>query len=573
MCKKISFAFLTTLILAIVISCGTKNEDTAVQKRKAKGPVSYGGYFRFQSPQLFESLNPLEITNPYTRNITFQIFENLLRIDTKTMRPEPNLAKTITLDPTGKIYTLTIRDSVFFHDDPAFQGQERKLTVQDVKFSLEMACSNLPVNKAAFLLSSKIKGAKTFFNRSKRKMPKAGVPGIRVVNDSTLQIELVEPFSGFKEILAHPNLAIIAPEIYQAYGNEMGNHPVGTGPFCLKTQTDYQIELSRNERYWKRDKWSNRLPYLDGILVRFSDNKKNELNDFQSEKLDCVLDIPVDQINYLLGSLQDAQKGENVMHKVLSEPSMSMMFIGFACQSKEFSDVRVRRAFNMVVDRNLVVNQYLSGEGWPAKNGFIPPLDFFPNEDVQPLENNIEEARSLMSEAGYPNGKNFPELEVYVNGVIGDPNYNMTKGVIDQINEKLGTKIKVKVCTAKERDQAVASGKAKMWRAGWIADYPNPESFMSLFYSRNINKSNSTINSFRFRNQEFDAIFEQANKEQDETIRNQLFALCDQIIVNEGVVIPVLTEDFIVFLNDRVKNFEPNSLEILDFSNTFIRPY
>jgi peptide/nickel transport system substrate-binding protein len=312
---------------------------------------------------------------------------------------------------------------------------------------------------------------------------------------------------------------------------------------------------------------------LDGILVRFSDNKKNELNDFQSEKLDCVLDIPVDQINYLLGSLQDAQKGENVMHKVLSEPSMSMMFIGFACQSKEFSDVRIRRAFNMVVDRNLVVNQYLSGEGWPAKNGFIPPLDFFPNEDVQPLENNIEEARSLMSDAGYPNGKNFPELEVYVNGVIGDPNYNMTKGVIDQINEKLGTKIKVKVCTAKERDQAVASGKAKMWRAGWIADYPNPESFMSLFYSRNINKSNSTINSFRFRNQEFDAIFEQANKEQDETIRNQLFALCDQIIVNEGVVIPVLTEDFIVFLNDRVKNFEPNSLEILDFSNTFIRPY
>lgn len=571
--KNISFAFLAALIIVVLGSCGSTETELENQKKKANGPVSYGGYFRFQSPQLFEDLNPLEITNPYTRNITFQIFENLLRIDTKTMRPVPSLAKEIKLDESGKIYTLTIRDEVYFHEDPVFEGKRRKLNVNDVKFSLEMACSNLPINKAAFLLSTKIKGAKKFFNRSKKVLPKSGVQGIKILNDSTLQIELVEPFSGFKEILAHPNLGIIAPEAYLVYGNEMGKHPIGTGPFKLKKQSDVTIELARNEFYWRKDRWKNQLPYLDGILVRFSDNKKNELNDFQNEKLDCVLDIPVDQIGYLLGSLQDAQKGENVMHKVLSEPSMSMIFIGFACQSKEFSDIRVRQAFNMVVDKNQVVNQYLSGEGWPAKNGFIPPLDFFPNDDIKPLNYNVAEAQKLLAEAGYPKGKNFPELEVYVNGELGDPNYNMTKGVIDQINKNLGVNLSVKLCSAKERDLAVANGKAKLWRAGWIADYPNPESFLSLFYSRNINRSNSTINSFRFVNAEFDRIFEQANKEQDENLRNQLFALCDQIIIDQGVVIPVLTEDFIVFLNDRVKNFEPNSLEILDFSNTFIRPY
>lgn len=571
--KRISFTLLTALIVAVLFGCNSGKSEDENHKRKANGPVSYGGYFRFQSPQLFESLNPLEITNPYTRNITYQIFENLLRIDTKTMRPVPNLAKSIQLDENGKIYTLVIRNGVYFHPDPIFKVEKRELNVHDVKFSLEMACSNLPINKAAFLLTSKIKGAKKFFNQSKKIMPKSGVQGIKILNDSTIQIELVEPFSGFKEILAHPNLAIIAPEAYQVYGNEMGAHPLGTGPFILKKQNENEIELARNDRYWRKDRWSNQLPYLDGILVRFSDNKKNELNDFQNEKLDCVLDIPVDQINYLLGSLQDAQKGENVMHKVLSEPSMSMMFIGFACQSKEFSDPRVRKAFNMVVDRNLVVNQYLSGEGWPAKNGFIPPLDFFPNDDVKALNNDVEAAQALFAEAGYPNGKSFPEIEVYVNGIIGDPNYNMTKGVVDQINAHLGTQLKIKTCTAKERDLAVAKGIAKMWRAGWIADYPNPESFLSLFYSRNINRSNSTINSFRFVSREFDQIFEQANKEQEEGMRNQLFALCDQIVVNEGVVIPVLTEDFIIFLNDRVKNFEPNSLEILDFSDTFIRPY
>jgi oligopeptide transport system substrate-binding protein len=204
-------------------------------------------------------------------------------------------------------------------------------------------------------------------------------------------------------------------------------------------------------------------------------------------------------------------------------------------------------------------------------HGFIPPLDFYPNDDVTTFETNIEEAQKLLAQAGYPMGKNFPELQIWVNAPVGTPNYEMTRGFIDQINENLNVKLQIRVCNIFERDKAISTGEAKIWRAGWIADYPNPESFLSLFYSGNMGKRNSTINAFRYQNREFDQIFESANKEKDEIIRNQLYVMCDQIIANQSVVVPILTEDFTIVLNDRIRNFQANSLEVLDLSTIFIK--
>jgi peptide/nickel transport system substrate-binding protein len=567
---KIPFVFALLGFLLLLSACSAQKKP--VKKLQIKGNVLYGGTFHFRSPEKVETFNPLEGTNLYSRNITYQIFETLLRTDLSTTRTVPHLAKSCNVDPTGKYYTLTIRDNVYFHPDPCFGDQPRKLTVKDVKFSLELACSNLPINKMAYLLVSKIKGARTFFLNSKSNLPFSGISGIKIIDSTTLTIELVAPYFGFKDILAHANLGMMAPEVYQTYKEDIGSHPVGTGPFRLKENNPHSIVLERYDKYWRKDQYGNQLPYLDKVVMTYSNNKKKELTDFQEGKIDCVLDIPVDQINFLLGSLQDAQKGQNVPHRVMSEPSMSVMYMGFACESREFRDPRVRQAFNLAVDRAEIINNYMSGEGWPAVHGFIPPLDFYPNDDVASFTVDVQRAKKLLAEAGYPNGKKFPALEVWVNSPEGNPNYKMVQGFVDQINEKLNLKLSIRVCNIAERDQAIANGNAKIWRAGWIADYPNPETFLSLFYSGNIGKRNTTINSFRFANAEFDQILDQAIREENEVVRNQMYVLCDQIIIDQAVVVPILTEDFIILLNDRVRNFKANSLEILDFSTIFMKP-
>lgn len=560
-------SFCWIAITVVLLSCGTEPEQ--LKKPVAKGGVQYGGVFHFQSPERPETFNPLAGTNLYTRNITYQIFETLLKPDPVTLRATPHLAKEIRVDESGRFYTLYLRRGIYFHPDPVFTNGPRELNAKDVKFSLELACSNLKINKLSHLLISKIKGAYTFFMNSRNSLPFSGISGIRVVDDSTVTIELLQPFYGFKELLAHPNLCMVAPEVYQTYKDDFDNHPVGTGPFVLKSYTDDQLELKKFDQYWKKDIHGNQLPYLDGIVVKFSTDKKSEIEGFALEKLDCVLDIPVDQINSLLGSLQEAQQGEVVPHKIVSEPSLSVMYIGFNCEAPPFDDWRVRKAFHLSVDRMKIVNEYLAGEGWPSNNGFIPPLDFYPNEDVKSFQLNVAEAQKLLKDAGYPNGKRFPKLDIWVNARAGTPNYNMTKGVVDAVNQSLNITLNLRECSIQERDKAIATGEALVWRAGWVADYPHPESFLSLFYSKNVR--NVSINAFRYQNTQFDKMFEQANREENTLVRNQLYVMCDQMIVQEAVVLPIFTDDLIVLLNHRVRNFQINSLELLDFSSIFIK--
>jgi oligopeptide transport system substrate-binding protein len=562
------------LALAAIIVFGLPScadEESSAQTKPGKGGVYYGGVLKIQLPEKVSSLLPQEVTNKFTRDVTYQIFESLLKFDTRLKQTVPNIAKEFRVTADGLKYILTIRDDVYFQPNACFVDETKLLTVEDVKFSLDFACSGLRLNKSGYLLVNRVKGAKEYNQITRRALKTKGVSGIKISGKNQITIELIEPFAGFEKILSHSSLGMIAREAWEEYGVDIVNNPVGTGPFILEEKTEDMVKLKRFDKYWKFDKFGNRLPYLDGFELTYYKSKKQELDDFQNRETDIVLNIPAEEIKYLLGSLEEAQDGKNVIHKVHSASSMSVMYLGFANQSKEFSDVRVRKAFNHAVNKKTLVNNWLGGEGWPAQHGFIPPLDFYPNYKVKNLAYDTLLAQKLLAEAGYPKGKNFPKIDIYVNAQKNSPMHKAMIGLTKQLKENLGVDLGIKLCTIGERDRAVAQGTAKLWRAGWIADYPHPESFLSLFYSRNISDNNNTINSFRYENTAYDDILERANKEQNEEIRNLLFVQCDQKIVDDAVVLPILTGDFIVLINKKVKNFEPNPMEILDISTIFIK--
>jgi peptide/nickel transport system substrate-binding protein len=201
----------------------------------------------------------------------------------------------------------------------------------------------------------------------------------------------------------------------------------------------------------------------------------------------------------------------------------------------------------------------------------VPPIENYHSEIVIGHKIDAVKAKELMSMAGYPDGKGFPALDFYVNTVEGSSRHKMCQGIADELKRNLNVTLNIKLCTYEERSKAIISGKAKIWRTGWIADYPDAENFLSLFYSKNIKDGGGEINAFRFRDSNFDQLFEIAMKELDETKRNDLFALCDQIIVDKAPVMPILTDDFMVMINSRIRDFKTNSMEILDFSNVYIK--
>lgn len=556
-----------SVLLLLVSSCGGEAETP----RTAEGGKYYGGVFKFMSEEKVTNLLPISSVDIYSQRLTGQIYESLLKLDMETMKAVPSIAESYTVSKDAKIFTFKIRKGVFFHDDDCFGGTGRELTPEDVKFTLELACSGLKENKMAYLLVERIEGARDFQARSVKQLPTTGISGIKIKRDRTVEIKLVQPFIGFDKILCHSNLGILAREAFEKYGSDLGDHPIGTGPFMLEKMDTKGIVLKRNPKYWRKDEFGNQLPFLDKVEMTYVKDKRSELMAFRKKQIDIVFEIPVDEIENILGSLKEAQEGKNVKHRVESNPSMSINYVGFACESPEFRDVNVRKAFNMAVDRNLIVNQLLMGEGWAAVHGFVPPMENYHYENVIGHKKDIAKAKELMALAGYPDGKGFPTLDFYVNTVEGSSKYKMCQGIVEELKKNLNVNLKIKLCSYEERNKAIASGKAKIWRSGWIADYPDAENFLSLFYGKNIKENSAEVNAFRFKDSNYDQLFEIAMKELDETKRNDLFALCDQIIVDKAPVLPILTDDFVVMVNARVRDFKSNSMEVLDFSSIFIK--
>lgn len=559
---------LASLVL-LIASCSNPDEDLA--NKKAVGGARYGGEFRFMSPEKVASLLPLQAIDLYSQRITTQMYDQLLRLDPSGKNVIPSIAESYTVSKDGKTYTFKIRKGVFFHDDDCFGGDGREMTADDVKFTFDMACSGLKINEVSWLLTERIQGAAAFNKATKTTFKEGGVSGIKAIDNHTLTITLNQPFAGFDKILAYSGFGIFPREAYDTYGEDLATHPVGSGPFILEENTGEKLTLKRNPNYWRKDEFGNQLPFLGRIVMTYATNKKSELLAFRKQEIDLVMEIPAEEVENVLGSLAEAQAGKTVKHKVDSKQSFSMTFIGFAHKHPIFQNLNVRKAFNLALDRKELVNNELMGEGYPILNGVIPNSEFFDASQVKGYTPDVAKAKSLLAEAGFADGKGFPAITLYVNGKKDSDRHRLAKGVSKQLKEKLNVTIIVKLVSIEERNKVVSNGTAAMWVSGWIADYPDGESFMSLFYGGNIQDNAKFINPFKYKSTTFDELYDAANREMDTDKRHDLLVKCDQTIIDDAVVMPIISDDFITMINSRIRNFETNSLENLDFSTIFIK--
>lgn len=573
--KKLLIALFS---IGLVFSCGGPEQQQADQTKQAKGGVYYGGVFRMNEVENFRSLFPLSIGDVVSQRIANQIYEGLVTFSQADLTIQPRLAEKWEISEDAMTYTFTVQKGVFFHPDECFEGgKAREVTAHDFKYCLDGVCESNTNNQGFFIFKDRVKGADEYFiQTSEGKKPEGGVSGITAVDDHTLKIELIRPFASFLYMLGTSFTYVYPHEAFEKYGLEMRTKCVGTGPYKVKElREDEAIILARNEEYWRSDKFGNRLPYLDALKFSFIKDKKAELLEFKKNNLDMVYQLPSEMIDEVIMDLHQLDTTLSKDFKQFSlqiVPSLTLHYFGFLHSSELFKNKIVRQAFNYAIDRRKIVDFTLQGEGVAAVYGVVPPSFVNYNaENVKGYEYDPDKARKLMVDAGFANGKGFPELILQLNSG-GTRNIQIAEVIQKMLSDNLNISVKLNVMPMAQHYANVEAGKSMFWRAGWVADYPDPESFLNLFYSIHLpaNDSEKTyLNNVRYKNAAYDSVLSEALKTVDRDQRYDLYKKADQMLVNDAVIMPLFYDENIRLLQPYVENFPINAMEYRDFSDVY----
>jgi oligopeptide transport system substrate-binding protein len=575
--RKAGIYLLLGLVYWTVQAC-KQDEASTRELKKAEGNRYYGGTMRYNEEEYFKSLYPLNVTEVTGHRIAEQIYEGLVAFDQATLDIRPALAKSWEIDDSGTQYTFHLRTDVFFHDDPCFpDGKGRRFTAQDVKYCFDRLCYYNPADNQGFwIFKDVVKGANEYQEATKNQaLPDQGVEGVRVLNDSTLLIELYTPYSVFLSRLGLIFGKIYPREAVAYYGGDLRTHPVGTGPFMPKIMKENEVFfMTRHPKYWQKDEWGNQLPYLDHIKVTFVKEKRAELLSFKKGEIDFVYRLPLDMVDEVLLP-GDRLRPEYEAYILQHEASMSLQYYGFLHAHPIFRDRRVRQAFCYAVDRERLCTYTLRGAGFPAKYGMVPPGTGTYNPTViRGYTYDPSKAKQLLAEAGYPNGKGFPKITLQLNSG-GGRNSQVAEAIQKMLTETLGISVDILSVPWPQHTEAVESAKAAFWRLGWIADYPDAENFLNLFHSKHVPADISVktyINSFRYKNKAFDTALDAAMRSTVDSVRNAYYAAADQTAIDDAVVLPLFYDKDYRLLQATVRNFPQNAMEYRRFTEVYFAP-
>lgn len=583
-------------------SCKSGADKHTDKLTPAQGGRNYGGVLKVNETEFFRSLYPLNITEVGGHRIANQIYEGLVCFDQADLTIKPCLAEKWEMDSTGLVYTFHLRKGVKFQDDACFaDGKGREVTARDFEYCLTKLCTPDVSNQGFWVFKEKVKGADNYYlsreyeslRQTAAKFPANSeeesyqsavarmkeleeknaadiaskpdrVEGITALDDYTLKIELEKFFPGFLQMLALPFTTVFPKEAVEKYGNDLRAKAIGTGPFRIKAlREDEVVILEKNPGYWGKDEFGNQLPFLDGIKVTFIKEQKAELLALKKGDLDFVYKLPLEMVEEVVDKQGNLQ-GEYRKFQVQVKSTLATLYYGFLNVDSIFSRKDVRIAFNYAIDRQKIVDFTVKGCALPAFNGIVPPSITGYNADaVKGYDYNPEKAREHLAKAGYPEGKGFPNLTLQINSG-GGTNEQIAEAVQKMLQETLNIRVNIIKLPFAQHLENLETGKAQFWRLGWIADYPDPENFLTLFFSGHIPpklSDKSYLNSPRYRNPVFDSLFTLAINTVDEKTRFGLYAQADQVMINDAPVMPIYYYRDYRLLQPRVQNYPQNAME------------
>jgi peptide/nickel transport system substrate-binding protein/oligopeptide transport system substrate-binding protein len=364
--------------------------------------------------------------------------------------------------------------------------------------------------------------------------------GIKAVDRYTVQVTLSEPFAPFISILGLPHLAIIPREEIERQGQDFAVSPIGTGPFRLvRWERGREVVLEANEHYFRG------RPALDGIrFVIFRGYVVSDiLQAFERGELE-ESPIPLERRKELL---------EAAKYQVIRKPTLSIRLLGFNLARPPFDQLKVRQAFNYAID-TVHLNRAIQGERYVVARGILPPGMPGYNPEVQGYGYNQERAKELLAEAGHPSGKGL--APVTLASSLKSTEVRQESRAVQQYLEAIGVQVELKEFDDWPTfEQALQQGETQMFRYGWYADYPDPDSFLySLFHSQ------SQTNYFQYRNPVVDRLLDDARRETDDLRRAELYREAEQRILNDAPAVMLLHLTFENLFQTYVEGIEVSAL-------------
>ena len=512
--------------------------------------------FRYNESAGISSLDPAYARDQSVIWPVNQIFNGLVQLDDR-LRIRPCLAKSWEINPDGTEYRFHLRNDVYFHSDPVFQSVKgRQVKAADFIYSFNRILDPATASSGTWI----------FDNVSREQ----GGPAFIAPDDSTLVIRLKEGFPPFLSMLAMPYASVVPREAIQWYGEGFRRHPVGTGPFMFKFWKEgVRLVLVKNPDYFESE-GSSRLPYLDAVSISFLSDKQSAFLDFVKGKLDFISGLDPSYKDELLtkqGRLQ--QKYRNTV-ELITQPYLNTEYLGFLVDQaiiegkpNPLFDKRVRQAINYAFDRKKMVTYLRNNIGSPGINGIIPKgLPSFDSTKVY-YTYNIEKARQLLSEAGFPGGKGMPPVTL-----VSTPDYlDFCKHIQQQLTV-LGVEMKIEISTPAAIKQMKAEARLPFFRASWIADYPDAENYLLMFLGRNFCPRGP--NYTHFSNREFDRLYDLTLHEPADSIRFGIYRQMERLVMEEAPMVVLYYDQALRFVRKGITGLGSNPMNMLTLNRVKI---
>ena len=494
--------------------------------------------FRYNESAGITTLDPAFAKDQALTWACRQLYNGLVQLDSN-LQVQPGIAKRWSISPDGLTYTFTLRNDVIFHTNALFPSPDstRRVTAGDFVYSFSRLIDPDVASPGAWIF---------------RDVERFDAP-----DDTTFVIRLKEPFAPFLSQLGMVYCSVVPHEVTEHYGKDFRNHPCGTGPFRFQYWKEgVKLVLRKNPDYFELDDNGSPLPYLDAVAVTFIIDKQTVFLEFVKGNLDFMNSLDASYKDEILNPDGTLKEKYTDRIDMVSTPFLNTEYLGFNMEEKDspLRDRRLRQAISCGFDRGKMMQYLRNNIGAPGTGGFIP--NGLPGYSDCGYNYDPERARKLLAAVKQERGE-LPKLKLSTTS-----NYLDLCKYIQQQLGLLGLDIQVDVNPPAALSEQVAQGKCQWFRKSWVADYPDAENYLMLFYGPN--RTPAGPNYTRFSDKQADRLYNKMRSESDPVRRIQLYREMDSLVMQEAPVIVLYYDQILHFTHKNVTGLRSDAMNTLD---------
>lgn len=491
-------------------------------------------------------IDPHITTGIPENHIQLAVFEGLVSKSSATLEVIPGVAESWDVSDDGLSYVFHLRkDARWSNGDP--------LVAEDFVWSWYRALLPSLGNQYAYAFFG-IKNAERF---NKGEITDFDLVGVKARDRYTLVVELSRPVPYFLELLDHHSMDPVHRPTIEKFGapGDRGTawtkpeNFVGNGPFVMKEWVPNKVVVvEKNPFYWDAD-----AVKLQQIHFYPIDKSATEERMFRAGQLHIIRQLPTDKIeNYQI----------NAPETYRFYPNFTTYFYRFNTRRPPLNDKRVRQALAYAIDRQQIVERVTRG-GQPPAYSLIPPMETGYRSSAA-MPENVELARELLAEAGYPDGKDFPPLTVLYNT---DEDHQKIALVIQQMWKKaLNIQVKLENQEWKVFFASQRTGNYDIVRGSWSGDFYDPQNFLDVFRANNGNNRTGWANA------EYERLMSQAEQLRDQSERYALFQQAETILLEDAPIMPIYTYTSNALVAASVKEWHNNIMDYWSYKHVYLEP-